>query len=123
MKEAYCSYEIAKLLKRKGFEQHKCQHSYDSQGKFKWSDDLDPYEYAAPTLQMACAWLREIYNKHCDIGYDIDLKWYFQIIDLEETVEYDYPEIKYYHAENETGFNTYEEAVEAALKYSLENLL
>ena len=69
------------------------------------------------------AWLREVHHKHCDIGYDIDLKWFFQIIDLKETVEYDYPETKYYHTENETGFDTYEDAVEMALKYVLENLV
>jgi hypothetical protein len=67
--------------------------------------------------------VREVHNKYCDIGYDIDLEWYFQIIDLKEVVEYDYPETKKYHAENETGFKTYEEAVEAAIKYCLENLI
>lgn len=121
--EAYCSFEVAKLLEEKGFEQHKCQHSYDSKGRFKWSDDLDPYECSAPTHQMAMAWLREIHNKYCDIGYDIDLDWFFQVIDLKETVENDYPETKRYHTENDTGFNTYEKAVEAALKYTLENLI
>lgn len=125
IKEAYVSFEVAKLLKEKEFNE-RSSASYDSKGQLQegygyWNKT--PIWYAAPTHQMACAWLRETHNKHCDIGYDIDLKWFFQIIDLKETVEYDYPETKYYHTENETGFNTYEDAIEASLKYSLENLI
>ena len=136
IQEDYVSFEVAKLLKEKGFDEI-CSYEWgvpDIDGGYilqKWSiyngeirnSELIDDAYAAPTHQMACKWLREIHNKHCDIGYDIDLEWYFQIIDLKETVEYDYPEIEYYHAENETGFKTYEEAVEAAIKYTLENLL
>jgi hypothetical protein len=80
--------------------------------------------YLAPTHQMAMKWLREVHNKHCDVGYDIDLCWFFQIIELKELKEhFDYSELKYYHTENETGFNSYEEAVESAIKYCLENLI
>ena len=82
------------------------------------------FEYAAPTHQMAMMWLREEHNKYCDIGYDIDLNWFFQIIELKELKEhFDYSELKYYYAENSINFNTYEEAVEAALKYVLKNLI
>ena len=128
IKEAYVSFKIAKLIKDKGFDEH-CDNYYDQSSDEPQQFTLDEMYYSydefikAPTHQMAMRWLREIHNKHCDIGYDIDLKWYFQIIDLEQTVEYDYPETKYHHAENETGFNTYEDAVEAAIKYCLENLI
>ena len=135
IQEAYVSFEIAKLLKEKGFDENtlmvymsygdlcKCNR-YDSIRNSNYNDITKNYfECTAPTLQMAMKWLREIHNKHCDIGYDIDLHWFFQIIDLKKTVEYDYPETKYYHTENETGFNSYEEAVEAALKYCLNNLI
>lgn len=129
IKEAYCSFEVAKLLKEKGFHEP-CIATYNSTTKkfhveelyLDWSTQWEPC-ISVPSHQMAMAWLREVHNKHCDIGYDIDLNWFFQIIDLKETVEYDYPETKYYHVENETGFNTYEDAVEAALKYVLENLI
>ena len=112
--EDYVSYEVAKLLKEKRFD-YKGFDYIDFEGEVITQD--------RPTHQMAMKWLREVHKKHCDIGYDIDLEWYFQIIDLKETVEYDYPETKYYHAENETNFKTYEEAVEVALKYVLENLI
>ena len=134
IKEDHVSFEIAKLLKEKGFDEY-CLKNYWSSDKelhdWKWelsynrnSDgNRNTKDCAAPTHQMAMKWLRETHNKHCDIGYDIDLKWFFQIMDLKEIVEYDYPETKYYHTENETGFNSYEEAVEAALKYCLEEVI
>lgn len=131
--EDYCSYEVAKLLKEKGFDEP-CRAYWDDQPKLDVHTlffSVEPIknsgrvtnDISCPTHQMAMKWLREVRNKHCDIGYDIDLKWFFQIIDLKETVEYDYSETKYYHTENETGFNTYEDAVEAALKYTLKNLI
>ena len=127
IKEDYCSYEVAKILKEKGFNES-CYTCYVEKEISHYDYSSTNYELidgviSCPTIQMAIKWLREIHNKHCDIGYDIDLHWFFQIIDLKETVEYDYPETKYYHTENETGFNSYEEAVEAALKYVLENLI
>ena len=132
--EDYVSYEVAKLLKEKGFDEqcrdfyrqengnwlHRTTYEYNyfNLQMPRWEDC-----YSCPTHQTAMKWLREVHNKHCDIGYDIDLEWFFQIIDLKETVEYDYPETKYYHTENESGFNSYEDAVEAAIKYCLENLI
>lgn len=129
IQEDYVSFEVAKLLKEKGFHEP-CIATYNLTTKDfaveeiyqDWTTCWKTY-VSAPTHQMAMKWLREKYNKHCDMGYDLDLEWYFQIIGLKEIVEYDYPEPKYYHAENETGFKTYEEAVEAALKYVLENLI
>lgn len=141
--EDYCSFEISKLLKEKGFDEacysyymttktlhttfhnrvHVEEEPHFNSGDLNGMYDVDESSIedicSAPTHQKAMKWLREVHNKHCDIGYDLDLGWFFQIIDLKETVEYDYPEIKYYHAENETNFETYEEAVEAALKYCL----
>ena len=127
IKEDYCSYEVAKILKEKGCNES-CYTRYVEKEISHYDYSSTNYELidgviSCPTIQMTMKWLREIHNKHCDIGYDIDLHWFFQIIDLKETVEYDYPETKYYHTENETGFNSYEEAVEAALKYVLENLI
>ena len=127
IKEDYCSYEVAKILKEKGFNES-CYTCYVEKEISHYDYSSTNYELidgviSCPTIQMTMKWLREIHNKHCDIGYDIDLHWFFQIIDLKETIEYDYTETKYYHAENETGFNSYEEAVEAALKYCLDNLI
>lgn len=129
--EDYCSYEVSELLKEKGFDEKVSTHYlvhpsgfsefFDKKDEFTEPEDV---WLKCPTHQMAMKWLREVHNIHCDVGYDIDLYWFFQIIELKELKEhFDYSELKYYHTENETGFNTYEEAVEAAIKYCLENLI
>ena len=131
--EDYVSFEVAKLLKEKGFDEG-CSFVVNAISKgvmpVSWpttNSDIEDDKanlIALPTHQMAMKWLREVHNKHCDIGYDIDLYWFFQIIELKELKEhFDYSELKYYHTENDTGFNSYEEAVEAALKYTLEKLI
>lgn len=134
MKEAYVSFEVAKLLKEKGFSEETNWY-YNSKGSCEpfsaWVSAM-PYDYSPmPTHQMACAWLREKHLIHVYAEY----KAFFQ----------ERPKKLYYHwipfvktlphcPINKSGFpkdtisldvycNTYEEAVEAALKYTLENLI
>lgn len=123
--EDYVSYETSLLLKEKGFD-IECNHAYYN-GRLV---DYTLYGFCngelvnCPTLQMAMKWLRKVHHKYCDIRYDIDLYWFFHIIELKELKEhFDYSELKYYHTENEIGFNSYEEACEASIKYTLENLI
>lgn len=126
--EDLVSFEVGKLLKQKGFDEP-CRNVYEEKNLRTntlcdyLNSELSSY-VCAPTLQMAMKWLREVHHKYCDIGYDIDIQWFFHIIELKELKEhFDYSELKYYHAENETGFNSYEEACEAAVKYCLKNLI
>ena len=131
IEEAYCSFEISKLLKEKGFDEI-CYRIYNTQEKELWGTDgiefqnhqLDEETITAPTHQMALAWLREEHKIVIQIGIKITgASYYYQIwdysiihpnkfiggmIDLRECAE---------------DFNSYEDAVEAALKYSLENLI
>jgi hypothetical protein len=121
IKEAYCSYEIAKLLREKGFDEE-CFGAYTETnhnitmftGLIK-NSEYGNAMYTAPTHQMAMAWLRETY------GIDI-------------IIEITNPSVKnrrYYCMiwdRNSNSyildlFNSYEDAVEAALKYALENLI
>ena len=140
--EDYVSFETAKLLKEKGFDKP-CEVWYaeytsvwggDTSGDRKYIniqfDDKNRFdEYYkflcyAPTLQMAMKWLREVHNKHCHVSFDYVLGWYIQIVDTKETTHtYDDEEMKIYHPEQDCGFNSYEEACEAAIKYCLENLI
>lgn len=125
--EDYVSFEIAKLLKEKGFDEPIWTRYEDNNeiifgDKYNWNNS-PMGQTSAPSQAMTMKWLREVHNKHCDIGYDIDLKWFFQIIDLKETIEDHYTEMKFYHSNNQCNFKSYEEAVEAALKYCLENLV
>ena len=131
--EDYVSFEIAKLLKEKGFDEN-CSRSYVkdklavSQG-FNNSyyttmySDASYRPVSAPTLQMAMKWLREKHGLHCYSDYDFVLGWYCEITSLKETVEYDYEEMRHYHPEKDNGFSSPEEACEAAIKYCLENLI
>ena len=68
IKEAYCSYEVSKLLKEKGFDEE-CFGAYTETnhnitmftGLIK-NSEYGNAMYTAPTHQMACAWLREKHN-------------------------------------------------------------
>lgn len=75
--EDYVSFEIAKLLKEKGFNEY-CEKSYSLEGKLysNFPDDC----ILAPTLQMAAKWLRVFhkidlcafpcYYDYCLYGYE-----------------------------------------------------
>ena len=63
IKEAYCSFEVAKLLKEKGFNEP-CRAVYEEEILRintlcdYHNSELSSY-VCAPTLQMAMNWLRE----------------------------------------------------------------
>lgn len=95
--EDYVSLEVAKLLKKKGFQS----------------------KYDVPTLQMAMKWLREEKEIYITIVYGDypslnKVFWTPQIDSLEGI---DLPDSFY------KEYNKYEEACEAAIKYCLENLI
>lgn len=131
--EAYCSYEVAKLLKEKGFDEpcrtYWTYNDKDEDGKEEWyfrdligrsflhNSELDIDEINAPTHQMALAWLRENYNLliYADISFD---KWEGRIKHIHNK---DFVEGTSFLSIG--CFLTYERAIEAALKYSLENLI
>lgn len=130
--EDFVGFEAAKLLKEKGFN---CLcHSYfrnnpnnlikESCGA-NWNGE--PFFISRPTLQMAMKWLREVHNLNCEICYDYELRWYWQVKSLTEVLEGDYPEMKIWHPNRgehqDIGFNAYENACESAIKYCLENLI
>ena len=129
MKEVYVSFDVAKLLKEKGFD-WECHHFYycKNNGKIveKWiqfiadrnSDRwINPYaEYvSAPTQQMACDWLRD---KQIDILPDcslVDRKYSFHIINRYKTGG------EIIHSDE--IYDKYEDAIEAALEYCLTKLI
>lgn len=120
MKEDYVSFEIAKLLKEKGFDV--CTKSF-----YKKTDQLlhhntcalayfgNSTTLPAPTLQMAMKWLREKYKLNIIISVD-DLDWFYSIIDYTHKGD-----VKMLN--DLAGFNSYESACESAIKYCLTNLI
>ena len=123
--EDYVSFEVAKLLKEKGFDEG-CDKFYPINGGEVEELTLDELNYhrsefiKAPTHQMAMKWLREVHN----------------IFILIEPHSYNYIEEKnssyvfsFWQGDNYCEnpllkeYYSYEDAVESALKYSLENLI
>ena len=121
--EDYVSFETAKLLKEKGFDDE-CNYEYGVpvvergyvlQMFFKpiKNSELVDEAYAAPTLQMAMKWLREKHN--IAIETEWEHLWYAYIKPMtSKPSEEDYCQCK---------SSKYEEACEAAIKYCLENLI
>ena len=119
--EDYVSFETAKLLKEKGFNEGCRQYWYRGNLVFSrseiWNRELDNYEdegWTAPTLQMAMKWLREVHTIIIELHHQHRKEWYAMV-----------------SSENPLGigvyttstFNTYEESCEAAIKYCLDNLI
>ncbi len=119
--EDYVSFETAKLLKEKGFDEPttKSYYTEDFENPMIFSHDLlsciQTDEFLCPTLQMAMKWLREVHNIHITMA-------------IENNGNY----IGYLY--RTTGANiqgwdkrlsktSYEEACEAAIKYCLEKLI
>lgn len=128
MKEDYCNFEIAKLLKEKGFNEI-CAGYYDRQGRFamtlskvnniRWEGHYIAGNISAPTHQMAMKWLREVHNIHITIDCDIcDSFDFYSIIRIKSEESW-----KTYVEYEDEGSNTYEEAVEKAIEYCLTNLI
>jgi hypothetical protein len=128
VEEAYVSFETAKLLKEKGFNEE-CFALYNPDGVLIQSGiRLNNIQvgrvkgsYAAPTLQMACKWLREVHNI-CITIYPNKEKGYEAVLyDIKDNVEIVLQSLGVYGTHIFGDY--YEEVVEAAILYSLENLI
>lgn len=113
--EDYVSFEIAKLLKEKGFDD--CATSFLGNGNMFPTCIVKRKEhYPAPTLQMAMKWLREKYNIFIEISVDEELNEYGYQWSLFDNIT---KRIRPY-----AGWgDTYEQSCEAAIKCCLENLI
>lgn len=121
--EDYVSFETAKLLREKGFnEQCYAYYNifYDNDGKElklwrKYPHRAQPNTYYlnVPTLQTAMKWLREVHHIFLSIQQHMDMSY----------VWYAYVDGAAKGCDRESHNNTYERACEAAIKYCLENLI
>lgn len=111
IKEAYCSYEVSKLLKEKGMDKEYFTHYIQ-----KNNTDGTSEAVTTCTHQMAMAWLREkqIYIRIIEDTFG--KSYCFEVYPKNPNVKINYYVSNYYK-------DTYEDAVEAALKYCLENLI
>ena len=144
--EDYVSFEVASLLKDKGFSQKMKNSGYFATEMVYGITELEDgthhlchqypacYDFdnhiCAPTIQMAMKWLREVHDLHImvncvgKVNYDPIIQR-FDVKDFEvDGVEVGTTKLiggKYVNVRR--GFKTYELACEAAIKYCLENLI
>lgn len=130
IKEVYCSFEVSKLLKEKGFDAQ-CRAAYTDYGQL-FTTQIQQYitniicskgnlwKCIAPTHQMAMKWLIEEKNIFIVIephAYDyINEKNKSYVCSL-------WVGDRYYEYIESKDYPSYEDTVEAALKYCLENLI
>ena len=145
IEERYCSYEVSNLLQEKGFNQEcfakyakeACTERYYDDYRermLSWtikpgeliipSIDRENYEVygimiPAPTHQIACDWLGEVYGIYITIVYGDypSLNKIFWTPQINSLKEFDLPDDFY------EDYDKYGDAVEAALKYVLKNLI
>lgn len=130
--EDYVSFETAKLLKEKGFNEYcrafRSPNSIGTKGLFYSQYEIKNTEVkktlgaaiVCPTLQMAMKWLREKHNLVIQIELIDYLEhgevWLYSVIERKT--------IKTLTGRDEDFTeHSYEEACEAAIKYCLENLI
>ena len=127
--EDYVSFEMAKLLKEKGFDEF-CRAHYGITNGNLYYEKVEVEasgcemhnSILAPTLQMAMKWLREKYNVFIDISSrfsknaDKDVCFSYSCKKLIDTYKSSY-EI------GDGEWLNYEETCEAAIKFCLENLI
>lgn len=119
--EEICTCEVSKLAKEKGFPQDvfgTCEMKsscYLEDGRFYKDGCICPIEaaYTAPTQSLLQRWLREEKGLHITVPFDNNEFWW-QIKNLANG-DSEYGEA--------LGFDTYELALEDALKYALENFV
>ena len=119
--EDYVSFETAKLLKEKGFNEP-CLicYTYDGKlgnyGQYNSYKNSEVFALTAPTIQMTIKWLREVHN--ICISVDVKIgggKYYVCISGTENGLSHDVLE--------DEVWNTFEEACEESIRYCLENLI
>ena len=130
IEEQFVSFETARMLKEAGFDVP-CRgiyrayrigtsvfHEYDRKSA---KDDLCrnavdgfQYEYLAPTQALAARWLREVHSIMVIPFFDDDMEQWYYVIDgvtKESGIEC---------VQSASDYDSYEEAIEAGLKHSLE---
>ena len=75
----------------------------------------DEKVWAAPTLQMAMKWLRDVHNLWCEISWEGKGLWCMEVFSLMDE--------EFIPGSIVHEIKSYEEACETAIKYCLENLI
>ena len=128
--EDYVSFETAKLLKEKGFDE-KCRSYYKVFSKSRIAaiyhssenrgvSENDQNEILCPTIQMTMKWLREVHHLLIMIDFECEDCY---VADMYNMTEFDECGEHKHIPPTFVNCKTYEQACEAAIKYYLENVL
>ena len=110
--EDYVSFEVAKLMKEKGFKERT---------NMPYVDDYQRLVCYIPTLQMAMKWLREEHNLHFLLSpYNRDSNPLVVYYNIDVVKPPEFAESFYSNIGKDL---LYEEACEEAIRYCLENLI
>lgn len=128
--EDYVSFEVAKLLKEKGFDA-KCSCYYFLNDEVRFEESLTHWDwnhgyicrYSAPTLQLVMKWLREVRN--LVIEPYVTACGYLYTISRLPFGSTCYDNGSAYNGDDEDSgqWTTWEKACEDGIKYCLENLI
>ena len=117
--EDYVSFETAKLLKEKGFDESvRYYFIFDNEIAVIPTSrrfNSNSIYISAPTLQMAMKWLREVHKLHISVemGFDVDYSQYFFYVP--SVCRFSNKSGEYQTPFGEKEFDTYEEAAVAAI--------
>ena len=121
--EDYVSFETAKLLKEKEFDEATLGYYLDDKDKLYFDRSSDDWNsnhvgyISAPTLQRARKWLREVHNLHIEVFVTTNhLMFQWKIYRTENTS-------LYFAGTSLSYYEKYEEACEAGINYCLRNLI
>ena len=129
--EDFVSFEVAKLLKDKRFDEE-CWYWYEEDGYFIDSNDdygfqsnsdhiSNDFICSAPTQAVAMKWLREVHNLSVEI-YRTACGYIGCIVAIPSGTD-----IKFLEEDGDDlpsgQYTTWDRACEAAIKYCLENLI
>ena len=122
--EDYVSFEIAKLLKERGFNEPIWTRYEDDNevifgDKYNWNNSPMGHT-SAPTLQMAMKWLRK---EHNILLFPLPAQENGKLVYLVEVWTWNEEEGIYESTYAPMPRKEPEQAVEAALEYSLKNLI
>ncbi len=113
--EDYVSFETAKLLKEKGFNEG-CPTTYTSNGFFHTHNYKPLFDdIFAPTLQMAMKWLRKTHHIHIRLINSTDEDYRYEIYPIKGKYRGSYFSDNCYYE--------YEDACEVAIKFCLEKII
>lgn len=123
--EDYVSFETAKLLQEKGFNED-FNKSYSQNGTL--ISNFTETSVPAPTLYVVMKWLRSVYDINIQVMLD---SWsaaygsmgYYIVLNQKNGELEDISPILDINSDDNVFFDTYEEAAEKAIDYVVKNLL